>query len=348
MTWRSAEDRVVFILDGKENIHMTHDPQPLTELLAGNRMSLSETIRYALNIGGALRRIHADGRCHGALTPELIQVSESSARLLPATPGALEDLTPYTAPEILQGESPDARTDIFAFGAVLYEMATGRHAFLADNPEALEEEIMAKGFSPIGHEGLDQVVKQCLEKDPAARWQRMQQVQMELKLLGIAERQSDPGVLARHQELEAAVRAELEGQASLLADLERAVTARTNELAQAFTTALDDVQLQFAEVEKCLEASQQRADQFAQSAVQASESTQREIAVLQMGLAGEVHAIEQAAEGQAHTIESIKASVARNEDYVERVVEALEALQTLILEHPDRHEHQTVAVALAS
>jgi hypothetical protein len=309
-------------------------------------MSVSDTIRYALNIGAALRRIHADGRCHGALTPELIQVSESSAQLLPATPGALEDLTPYTAPEILQGEPADARTDIFAFGAVVYEMASGRHAFLADSLEALEEEIMAKSFSPIGHEGLDQLVKQCLAKDPAARWQRMQQVQMELKLLAIAERQSDPGVLSRHQELEAAVRAELEGQASLLADLERAVTARTNELAQAMTTALDDVQLQFAEVEKCLEASQQRADHFAQSAVQAAESTQREIAVLQMGLAGEVHAIEQAAKGQARTIETIKASVARNEDYVERVVEALEALQNLVLNQSE--EHETMAVAIAS
>src|ERR1039458_6271963 len=176
---------------------MTHDLQPLDQLLAGNRMPVSDTIRYALNIGGALRRIHADGRCHGALTPELIQVSESSARLRPATPGALEDLTPYTAPEILEGEPADARTDIFAFGTVLYEMLTGRHAFLADNPEALEAEIRAKAFSPIGHEGLDQVVKQCLAKEPKARWQRMQQVQMELKLLAIAERQSDPSVFSR-------------------------------------------------------------------------------------------------------------------------------------------------------
>src|ERR1035441_952110 len=250
MTWRLARDPVTFTVDAKEHVQMTQDFQPLTQLLAGNRMSVSDTIRYALNIGAALRRIHADGRCHGALTPELIQVSESSAQLLPATPGALEDLTPYTAPEILQGEPADARTDIFAFGAVVYEMATGRHAFLANDPQALEEEIKAKGFSPIGHEGLDQVVKQCLEKDPAARWQRMQQVQMELKLLAIAERQSDTSVVARHPGLEAAVRAELQRQAGELAGLERAVTARTSELAQAVTTALDDVQGQFAAAEE--------------------------------------------------------------------------------------------------
>jgi hypothetical protein len=350
MTWRLATDRVVFIEDAQKKVAMTQNLQPLTQLLAGNRIPVSETIRYALNIASALRRIHTDGRCHGAVTPELIQVSESSARLLPATPGALEDLTPYTAPEILQGEPADARTDIFAFGAVLYEMATGRHAFLADNPEALEEEIKAKGFSPIGHEGLDQVVKQCLEKDPAARWQRMQQIQMELRLLAITERQSDPGVVTRRQEFEAAVRAELEGQAGLLAELEHAATARTNELAQAVTTALDDIQLQFAEVEKVLEASHQRVDHFAQSAAHAAESTQREIAALQVGLAGEVHAIEQAAKGQAHTIESVKASVARNEDYVERVVEALEALQNIIFNQSERHEHtqETVPVAIAS
>jgi len=110
------------------------------------------------------------------------------------------------------------------------------------------------------------------------------------------------------------------------------------------------VQSQFAEVEKCLEASQQRADHFAQSAVQTAESTQKEMAALQVGLAGEVHAIEQAAKGQAQAFESIKVSVARNEDYVERVVEALEALQSMVLDRPEEHEHQheTVAVAIAS
>ena len=309
-------------------------------------MTVSDTIRYALNIGSALQRIHADGRCHGALTPELIQVSESGARLLPATPGALKDLTPYTAPEIIQGEPADARTDIFAFGAVLYDMASGRHAFLANSPEKLKKEIMAKGFSPIGHEGLDQVVKRCLAKDPAARWQRVQQVQMELKLLAIAARQNDPGVLLRRQERGTAVRAELQRQANSQSELERAVTARANELAQSFTTALDDIKLHFAEVEKCLDASQQRADHFEHSTVQAAESTRREIAALQLDFAGEVHTIQQAAMGQAHAIEWIKASLARNEDYIERVVEALEALQNLVLDQPD--EPETAAVAMES
>jgi predicted nucleic acid-binding Zn-ribbon protein len=87
-------------------------------------------------------------------------------------------------------------------------------------------------------------------------------------------------------------------------------------------------------------------DHFAQSAAQAAESTEREIAALQIGLAGEVHAIQQAAQGQAHAIQSIQTSIARNEDYLERVVEALEALQNLISNQPD--EHETVAVAIAS
>jgi hypothetical protein len=258
----------------------------------------------------------------------------------------VEDLTSYTAPEILEGEPADARTDIFAFGAVLYVMATGRHAFLADSPEALEAEIRAKAFSPIGHERLDHLVKQCLAKEPSARWQRMQPIQMELRLLAIAARLGDPGVMARHYQLEAEVHAELEQQASLLAELELAVTARTTEMSQAVTAALEDVQSQFAEVGKCLETSQQRVDHFANSVVKAAESTQREMASLQVGLAGEVHAIEQATKGQALTIESIKASIARNDDYVERVVEALEGLQKVILDQPE--VHNTVHVALAS
>jgi Protein kinase domain len=328
---------------------MTHNLQPLTQMLAGNRLPISDTIRYALNISGALRRIHADGRCHGALTPELIQVSEGSARLTAATPGALEDLTPYTAPEVLNDEPADSRTDIFAFGAIVYEMATGRRAFLADDPEALVEEIKMQGFSSTGHEGLDQVVKSCLAKEPAARWQRMQQVQMELKLLAIAARQEESKAPER-PDLEAMVRAEFDRQLNMMADLERTVANRAAELEQAVTTALQDVQTQFAEVEKVLEASQQRADHFTQSAVETAEATQREIAALQVGLAGEVHAMEQNMKAQAATVDSVKAAMSRQEDYVERVVEALEALQNVIFNQPEdlEHLHQDPPIAIAS
>jgi len=328
---------------------MKTDLQPLSQLLSGGRLSISETIRYALNIGAALRRLHSDNRCHGGLTTELIQVSDNSARLLPARPGAMEELTPYAAPEVLQSEPADARTDIFAFGVVLYEMATGRHPFPADNPEVYQDAVASHAYSPIGHEGLDTVVKHCMVKEPAGRWQRMQQIQMELKLLSIAERQKEPTVALRQHELEAAFRAELDSQANMLADLERAVSTRSNELAQAVTAALEDVQVQFAEVEKVLEATQQRTDQFTQTALDTAEAMQREVASLQVSLAGEVQRIEQNLNNHTQTIEVVKNAISRNEDYVERVVEALEQLQNVVLNQPEEHTTAMAApVAMAS
>jgi len=322
---------------------LTHDLQTLSQLISGNPLPVSNMIRYALNIGAALRRLHADGRCHGALTPDLISVSGSSARLLPAPPAAVGSPQPYTAPEILRGGAVDTRADIFAFGAVLYEMATGRRAFPAGDAGALEEEIMTKGVPPTGHKGLDQVVKQCTEKDPAARWQNMQKVQMELKLLAIGEQQHETTAVA---DFEAAVRGELTRQANAITELERAVTARTVELTRAVTAALDDVQSQFTEVENFLTTSQQRADQFAQSAAQAVEATQREVAALRADVTAEVGGLAQTAKGQAAAIESIKASMARSDDYVERVVDALDVLQSVVFAQPPALE--SVAVAMAS
>jgi hypothetical protein len=318
---------------------VTRDLQPLNQLLSGKPLPVSGVIRYALHIGAALRSIHADGRCHGGLTPALIQVSGSSARLLPAPPEAVGSLQPYAAPEILRGEAVDTRADIFAFGAVLYEMATGRRAFPAGGAGALAEEILTKDVSPSGHKGLDQVVKQCTAKDPAARWQNMQKVQMELKLVAIAEQQRDA---AGGADFAAAVREELVRQANAIAELERAVTARSIELTRAVTAVLDDVQSQFTEVETFLAASQQRADQFAQSVSQAVETTHREVAAL----TGEVGGLAQTVKRQVSAMESVKASIARNDDYVERVVDALHVFQSSVFAQPPVLE--TVAAAMAS
>jgi hypothetical protein len=343
MTCRFPFDPVGFTEEGKGHRDVTHDLQPLTQLLSGNPIPVSGMIRYALHIGNALRRIHAEGRCHAALTPALILVGESGARLLPAPPGVVGSPQPYTAPEVLRGEAVDTRTDIFAFGAVLYEMATGRRAFLARDAEELDEEIMSKGVSPTGHKGLDQVVQQCLAKDPAARWQNMQKVQMELKLVAIAEQQRETTTVA---DFEAVVRGELARQANAITELERAVTAQTSELTRAVTAALDDVQSQFTEVETFLTASQQRADHFAQSAAQALETTRQEIAALKTAIEGEVDGVARMVVGQASSIESIKAAMARSDDYVERVVDALDVLQSTVFAQPAGQE--TVAVAIAS
>src|SRR5262249_21345629 len=107
---------------------------------------------------------------------------------------ATTQITPYTAPEIIHGHVPGACTDIFSFGAVVYEMATGRPPFEAATPEELADVICTSAPSPLDHPGLEKFIAACLAKNPAGRWQHMTVAMIELKLLAVAERQSRRGV----------------------------------------------------------------------------------------------------------------------------------------------------------
>ena len=90
--------------------------------------------------------------------------------------GSILGTLQYMAPEQLEGDDVDARTDIFAFGTTVYEMITGAKAFcgksqasligsiLKDEPRALTE------LQPVSPAALDRVVKKCLAKDPERRW----------------------------------------------------------------------------------------------------------------------------------------------------------------------------------
>jgi Tol biopolymer transport system component len=93
----------------------------------------------------------------------------------------------YMAPEQLEGKDADARTDIFAFGAVLYEMATGRKAFSGKSQASLISSIMGSEPPPVSTvapttpPAFDRVVRTCLAKDPEDRWQTAHDVMLELK-----------------------------------------------------------------------------------------------------------------------------------------------------------------------
>ena len=93
----------------------------------------------------------------------------------------------YMAPEQLEGREADARTDIFTFGAVFYEMATGRKAFSGTSQASLITSIMSSEppaiatLQPMTPPALDRIVKSCLAKDPEDRWQSAHDVASELK-----------------------------------------------------------------------------------------------------------------------------------------------------------------------
>jgi serine/threonine protein kinase len=184
--------------------------ETLADRLKRGALDLDETLKIAIAIADALDKAHRHGVTHRDLKPgniflvrsggssdppvpklldfglaKLKQPSSAPATLsaLPTvgvdvtTPGTILGTLQYSAPEQLEGKDADARTDIFAFGAVLYEMATGKKAFEGKNQAVLISAIM-KGeprsiakAQPTLPPALDYVVKRCLAKDPRQRVQ---------------------------------------------------------------------------------------------------------------------------------------------------------------------------------
>jgi eukaryotic-like serine/threonine-protein kinase len=319
---------------------MTQDSQTLTQRIAAGRLPLADTLRYGLKLAEALRHMHDEGYCHGALTPDSVMLTPAGVELVPALPGAAEALTPYTAPERLKGQGPDTRTDIFAFGAILYEMLTGRHAFEGAESEALAESIANLTPPPIGNAPLDRLISNCLIKDPSGRWQRIQQIHMEIKILNFSAsraqaaatlRPPDALLQAELRRTQSRVTAQLEQHGEAMDALRQMAAQQSSALNQASET-LGAVQMQVVSLEGKVAAAGERAQRAEQTASQIDEGARREAASLQVSLAGELHALELTVKGHAAAIDSMRGAMARTDDFMERVVEALESLQTMVLE----------------
>ena len=155
-------------------------------------LGLDELTRIGAEIGDALEDAHRRGFLHRDLKPGNVVLTASGtpkildfglAGLLNSShtatdltrPGTILGSLPYMAPEQLRGEPDDFRTDVYAFGAVLYEMATGKRPFDKDRPEALMFEILhgaprpASSFRPELPDELDLLIESCLNKEPSMR-----------------------------------------------------------------------------------------------------------------------------------------------------------------------------------
>src|SRR5207302_803528 len=170
----------------------------------------------------ALDRAHRSGIIHRDLKPGNIMITKSGAKLLDfglAKTAAIFDANSatqhkaltqegmilgtfqYMAPEQLEGEDADARTDIFAFGALLYEMATGKRAFEGKTKTSLIAAIVSSEpkpisqFQPLTPSALEHVVRKCLSKERDDRWQSAHDIAEELKW--ISEAGSQAGMIAR-------------------------------------------------------------------------------------------------------------------------------------------------------
>ncbi len=186
--------------------------ETLSDRLAKGALPLEQTLRYGMEIAGALEKAHRQGIVHRDLKPGNVMLTKSGVKLLdfglakgmatPATPSSLTSLPTqqgltqegtilgtfqYMAPEQLEGKESDARTDVWAFGCVLYEMATGRKAFSGTSQASLISSIMSgepasiSTLQPSSPSALDRVVRSCLAKDPEDRWQNAGDVGKELR-----------------------------------------------------------------------------------------------------------------------------------------------------------------------
>ena len=167
--------------------------ETLRELLAGGALPVRKAVEIAVQIARGLAAAHEKGIVHRDLKPENLfltrdgrvkildfglaklqrsEIAEAPTILTGTEPGVVLGTVGYMSPEQVRGRPADHRSDLFALGAVLYEMLTGRRAFQKDSAAEtmsaiLREEPPALAVPP----GLDRVVRHCLEKEPHHRFQ---------------------------------------------------------------------------------------------------------------------------------------------------------------------------------
>jgi serine/threonine protein kinase len=185
--------------------------QTLAERLKKGPLPLAQALTYAIQIAGALDKAHGEGIVHRDLKPANIMLTKDGAKLLDfgiaklrvaegAEPRAADAEKPtltregvilgtlsYMAPEQLEGKPVDARADIFAFGAIVFEMITGRRAFDGGSQPSIIGAVLhadppaVSTLQPATPPPLDRLLKRCLAKDPDERWQTARDLLAELQ-----------------------------------------------------------------------------------------------------------------------------------------------------------------------
>jgi serine/threonine protein kinase/Tol biopolymer transport system component len=201
--------------NGIDFLVMEHlDGETLADRLTRGPLPVADALRIATQIADALDKAHRRGIVHRDLKPGNIMLTRGGAKLLdfglarsvetdvvsPDSPtiqamtaakpltaeGTIVGTFQYMAPEQLEGRQADARTDIFAFGAVLYEMLTGKRAFGGNSRASVIAAILATdpppiiSVQPLTPLPLERVIRICLQKDPDDRWQSAHDLKLEL------------------------------------------------------------------------------------------------------------------------------------------------------------------------
>ena len=218
------------------------DGESLADRLPRGALPVEQVLRLGIQIAGALEQAHRRGIVHRDLKPGNVVITKAGAKLLDfglakgaplssssgvsivtgSTPGGAQGETEhkpltaegtivgtfqYMAPEQLEGREADVRSDLFALGALLYEMATGRRAFEGKSRASLIASILDREPPPISEvqpltpAALENVIRKCLAKDPDERWQSAHDVKLQLQWIAEKPEAAAVGASARHRRL---------------------------------------------------------------------------------------------------------------------------------------------------
>src|SRR5246127_1201542 len=185
--------------------------RPLSEFLRDGGMAVETLLRYARQISGALEHAHVRGIVHRDLKPANVvitpdgtakildfglakrndpeQLQKTTQGVVTETSVGLTGTLPYMSPEQLQGGETGPQSDIWSLGVMLYEMASGTRPFRGENLYRLCTAIIQEPMPPLPQNvpvGLAAVIKRCLEKEPARRYQRASELRAALEALEIS------------------------------------------------------------------------------------------------------------------------------------------------------------------